>query len=410
VFSPEFLEAVDWPPVQEKRPDQIWAFASFEAPTQSGSNEAIAVMARTADIIGCHDPQSQFAYAYPVPVARQWNDGLALRSQARNETSSDFIFLLAAISNCRDDRTGRLALVERTAARVRAIDTRLGNASVVKGACFGITPEEDRVARRADNLRLTTFALAFENCFYPGYATEKLIDAVSTGAVPVVLGGSRYSDWMPRKAGDKLGVHPVFIDALALPTPEALADYLVWLQKTGKVDAYRPWLQAGLPGDNASGAVADQWPCQDADVVRCGMVRKQLALAQGDDLTRALHRAIDGDLPAMQAQPVRTWGDGDAGIAQAIGLDEGSVRSMWAPWRARGADSTLEEFSLHTGQRLSHLDPHDLVMDLTRCKGGCLGGEVCIANDRIKAMARSKGRDHWVAWMDQQEDGICKPL
>ena len=61
------------------------------------------------------------------------------------------------------------------------------------------------------------FTIAFENTAYPGYVTEKIIDAMVAGSVPIYLGAPDIGNHVPQNA---------FIDASAFPNPLALADRL----------------------------------------------------------------------------------------------------------------------------------------------------------------------------------------
>jgi hypothetical protein len=61
------------------------------------------------------------------------------------------------------------------------------------------------------------FTIAFENTAYPGYVTEKIIDAMVAGSVPIYLGAPDIGDHVPPNA---------FIDAREFPNPLALADRL----------------------------------------------------------------------------------------------------------------------------------------------------------------------------------------
>lgn len=61
------------------------------------------------------------------------------------------------------------------------------------------------------------FTIAFENTAYPGYVTEKIIDAMVAGSVPIYLGAPDIGDHVPQNT---------FIDASAFPNPLALADRL----------------------------------------------------------------------------------------------------------------------------------------------------------------------------------------
>jgi hypothetical protein len=61
------------------------------------------------------------------------------------------------------------------------------------------------------------FALALENAIYPGYVTEKILDAFRAGAVPVYLGAPDITDYVPAEC---------FIDYRGFASPELLEDHL----------------------------------------------------------------------------------------------------------------------------------------------------------------------------------------
>ena len=61
------------------------------------------------------------------------------------------------------------------------------------------------------------FTIAYENTAYPGYVTEKVIDAMVAGSVPVYLGAPDVAEQLPAEA---------FIDARAFSSSHALADRL----------------------------------------------------------------------------------------------------------------------------------------------------------------------------------------
>jgi len=71
-------------------------------------------------------------------------------------------------------------------------------------------------------LATAKFALVFENSIRPDYATEKLFQAVVAGALPVVWGAPEAALFLP-------GGSASYVNALEFATPQALADYLVWL-------------------------------------------------------------------------------------------------------------------------------------------------------------------------------------
>ena len=79
--------------------------------------------------------------------------------------------------------------------------------SIFKGPC-----EE-----KHDLLSHYKYAIAYENTAYPGYVTEKIVDAMVAASVPVYLGAPDIAKHVPAGA---------FVDAQALGSPEAVAAYL----------------------------------------------------------------------------------------------------------------------------------------------------------------------------------------
>lgn len=61
------------------------------------------------------------------------------------------------------------------------------------------------------------FTIAFENTAYPGYVTEKVIDAIVSASVPVYLGAPDIVEQLPAEA---------FIDARAFSSPEEIAAHM----------------------------------------------------------------------------------------------------------------------------------------------------------------------------------------
>ena len=79
--------------------------------------------------------------------------------------------------------------------------------SVFKGPCDN----------KHDLLSRYKFTIAFENTAYPGYVTEKVIDAIVAASVPVYMGAPDIVEELPAEA---------FIDARAFSSPEAIATYM----------------------------------------------------------------------------------------------------------------------------------------------------------------------------------------
>jgi Glycosyltransferase family 10 (fucosyltransferase) C-term len=67
------------------------------------------------------------------------------------------------------------------------------------------------------------FTIAYENTAYHGYITEKVIDALVAGSVPVYLGAPDIVEQLPAEA---------FIDARALCSPETLAERMTQMTET----------------------------------------------------------------------------------------------------------------------------------------------------------------------------------
>lgn len=61
------------------------------------------------------------------------------------------------------------------------------------------------------------FSLCFENGSYPGYVTEKIIDCLVAGVVPIYMGATDVDDWIPPE---------LFIDARQFKSFQDMEDYL----------------------------------------------------------------------------------------------------------------------------------------------------------------------------------------
>eukprot|EP00730_Choanoeca_flexa_P013149 TRINITY_DN5013_c0_g1_i1.p1 TRINITY_DN5013_c0_g1~~TRINITY_DN5013_c0_g1_i1.p1 ORF type:complete len:503 (+),score=127.90 TRINITY_DN5013_c0_g1_i1:90-1598(+) len=88
------------------------------------------------------------------------------------------------------------------------------------GRCLHNVPESSRAVPKKDIFKTVKFSLGFENSLDYDYATEKLYEALSLGAVPVTLGPPNIHENVP---------HPhSYIDASKY-TPKELAEYLTYL-------------------------------------------------------------------------------------------------------------------------------------------------------------------------------------
>jgi len=83
------------------------------------------------------------------------------------------------------------------------------------------------------------FTIAYENTAYPGYVTEKVIDAIVSSSIPVYLGAPDITQQLP------VGT---FIDARAFASPEAIADHLEQMTEAdaaAMIEAGRKFLLSG---------------------------------------------------------------------------------------------------------------------------------------------------------------------
>mmetsp|Transcript_15322 Transcript_15322/g.27895 ORF Transcript_15322/g.27895 Transcript_15322/m.27895 type:complete len:369 (-) Transcript_15322:359-1465(-) len=78
-------------------------------------------------------------------------------------------------------------------------------------------------------MRKYAFVTAFENSYYPGYATEKLVDPLRLGTLPIYLGAPNVNRLFPEKS---------FINADDFATHNDLADYIEFLI-TNKEEYYQ---------------------------------------------------------------------------------------------------------------------------------------------------------------------------
>lgn len=82
------------------------------------------------------------------------------------------------------------------------------------------------------------FTIAYENTAYPGYVTEKVIDAIVAGSVPVYMGAPDIAEQLPAEA---------FIDAKSLNSPEAISarmDQMTEREALSMIDAGQEFLRS----------------------------------------------------------------------------------------------------------------------------------------------------------------------
>jgi len=79
------------------------------------------------------------------------------------------------------------------------------------------------------------FTIAFENDYFPGYVTEKIIDAYAIGSIPIYWGGI---------SEDKNLNTDAIIDYARFPSHEAFLDYMSFLTEEDIIEIYeRPLLK-----------------------------------------------------------------------------------------------------------------------------------------------------------------------
>lgn len=82
------------------------------------------------------------------------------------------------------------------------------------------------------------FTIAYENTAYPGYVTEKVIDAIVSASIPVYMGAPDINEQLPAAA---------FIDARAFASEEAIAAHMEQMTKAdaaAMIEAGRKFLQS----------------------------------------------------------------------------------------------------------------------------------------------------------------------
>lgn len=82
------------------------------------------------------------------------------------------------------------------------------------------------------------FTIAYENTAYPGYVTEKVIDAMVAASVPVYMGAPDIGEQLPAKA---------LIDARAFGSPEAISarmEQMTESEAAAMIDAGQAFLQS----------------------------------------------------------------------------------------------------------------------------------------------------------------------
>ncbi len=290
-----------------------------------------------------------------------------------------------------------------------------------RGGCFGMEDPIDigrKVLQKLPMLANSTFAMAMENSAAPGYASEKVMDAIVVGAVPLVWGGARYSAFLPRATGDADGGHPVFIDLAAFGGPSEVGEYMLWLESTEKVDNYRPWITLPPITSNKASDQTD-WPCDNPDVLRCGfghlaalearaLAEIQLWMTERHYGCKFNDSELEPWLLASRQASAQYMTAGDASLTRLIGR---GASSMAAPWRHPRADPTLEEWRVATGRVPNGLGPADTNLDLEFCR--CDSPSSWCKVSSLSLHSRPWSREHywWLgAFTEDVQAGRAAPM
>ena len=363
------------------------------------------------------DPRADFTRVPPLPTISSWREFAPVRQSPTRQLRPQLV--AGAVSNCEAHRSPRLAFMQQLNEWLRGAGQ--GERVSFRGGCFSREDPVDigrKVLQKLPMLANSTFAMAMENSAAPGYASEKVMDAIVVGAVPLVWGGARYSAIMPRAVGDSDGGHPVFIDLAAFGGPSEVGEYMLWLEATGKVDNYRPWTT--LPPTASTGnSDRTHWPCASADIVRCGfghlaaLEARALAEIQLWMTERHYGRKFEDSelepwLLASRQASAQYMTAGDASLTRLIGSN---ASFMPAPWRHRRADPTLEEWRVATGRVPNGLGPADTSLDLEFCRCDSASSWCSASSLPRQSRPLSRGRYWWLgAFTEDVQAGRAAPM
>jgi hypothetical protein len=129
------------------------------------------------------------------------------------QSKKRYIFWI--VSNCRPN-SARIEYAKRLSEYI-PVD--------IYGACGNMTCPDGSRTNNASCLAILSkqymFYLAFENSFCQDYRTEKVWNPLSNGLVPITMGGSNYSKYLPPNS---------FINVRDFESPKELADRLKYLR------------------------------------------------------------------------------------------------------------------------------------------------------------------------------------
>jgi hypothetical protein len=95
------------------------------------------------------------------------------------------------------------------------------------------------IARKREIMRQYRFSICYENASYPGWLTEKMLDAMFAGCVPVYLGDPEVATQVPKEA---------FIDKRDFPDYDSLYAYLKGMSPA-QYEGYRRAIHQFVHGD-----------------------------------------------------------------------------------------------------------------------------------------------------------------
>lgn len=158
--------------------------------------------------------------------------------------------VLHVASNCDQVQSDRNILVELLASRGLLDSYGKCHNNKAWNSTDGYLPKgggmKESLARRY------AFVTAFENCYFPGYVTEKLWGPLGAGTLPIYLGAPNAKAVFPEKS---------FIDANDFFTHDDLADYIEFLIKNrGEYGKYHEWRNESVPAE-----LAKFWKFLDQD-------------------------------------------------------------------------------------------------------------------------------------------------
>ncbi len=190
---------------------QKWLLMVYESPLNYYNLGHVKV---PFDLSSTYKSTSDLVSLYYSPI--YWTVNSNVNHTKANYLDSKKYFLAALISNC-VDKSKRLEYLN---------DLKSFIPVQVYGKCGKQCPETDYHACKEYIGRLYKFLFAFENSVCQDYVTEKFFDILKFDIVPVVLGGAKYEQYIPKTG---------FINALEFDSPHALANHLLYVASNSTI-------------------------------------------------------------------------------------------------------------------------------------------------------------------------------